>query len=284
MHDLHRERQFRAPADGGEIGGLRREGPDDTQPALLMHGGPGLSDYLEPLADELDGLFPMARYQQRGISPSVETGGRDIETHVNDALAVLDALGWEKAIVIGHSWGGHLAMHFAVAHPERLAAFVSIDPLGAVGDGGLAEFVARLSQEVPADDRPRYDELQALDTLTEAQRDESFRMVWPYYFADPSKAPPFPGFAYDMRSSATWDSINEHFEKRTLELGLLTVDVPFLLIHGEASPLPIAEARRTVALVSGGRLVAVPDQGHWPWLERPGVVRAELEGFLGEVG
>ncbi|MGI8928256.1 MAG: alpha/beta fold hydrolase [Candidatus Limnocylindrales bacterium] len=67
-------------------------------------------------------------------------------------------------------------------------------------------------------------------------------------------------------------------------MGLPDVNVPFLLIHGEASPLPIAEARRTVNLGPNARLVPVTGSGHWPWLERPGIVRAELERFLGQIG
>ncbi len=277
---LHEEREFRAATDTGEICGWLRDGPVDAPPALLLHGGPGLSEYLEALADELDGLCAIARYQQRGIRPSTEAGERDVATHVNDAVAVLDALGWEKAVVIGHSWGGYLVMHVAIGHSERLHGFVSLDPLGAVGDGGLAEFVANLARQIPAADRPRYEELEALETPTAAEREESFRMVWPYYFGDPSQAPPFPGFQFDMRSSETWESISEHFDERTLELGLPNVDVPFLLIHGEASPVPVDEARRSAALVPNARFVAVPGIGHWAALERPGLIRAEMEKFV----
>ena len=167
---LHGEREFRAATHDGELVGWLRDGPAAAPPVLLLHGGPGLNDYLQSLADELDGLFPIARYQQRGVAPSTESGPRDVETHVEDVAAVLDALGWSRAVVVGHSWGGHLVMHFAVAHPERLIGFVSIDPLGAVGDGGLAPFVEFLSSHVPDADRPRYDELESRERLTDAER------------------------------------------------------------------------------------------------------------------
>ena len=49
-----------------------------------------------------------------------------------DAVAVMDALGWDKAWVIGHSWGGHLAMHLAAARPDRVLGMVALDALGAV--------------------------------------------------------------------------------------------------------------------------------------------------------
>jgi pimeloyl-ACP methyl ester carboxylesterase len=278
------EREFRVPTEGGDLVGWLREGAPAVPPALLLHGGPGLSEYLKPLADELDGLFAIARYQQRGIWPSVATGERDVMRHVDDAVAVLDGLGWERAIVIGHSWGGHLAMHFAVAHPERLAGFVAVDPLGGVGDGGMTEFVGTLSAQLSAEDRLRHEELDHLESPTAAQREEAFSMVWPYYFANPSAAPPFPEFSFDMESDRTWQSIEQHFAEKKLEHGLTQVNVPFLLIHGEASPLPIAEARRTVEIAPNGRLVPVANSGHWPWLERPGVVRDSIREFLADLG
>ena len=82
-----------------------------------LDGGPGLSDYTAPLADELADGFRVLRYQQRGLAPSVTTGPFSVEQHVADAVAVLDAAGAGRAYVVGHSWGGHLAMHLAVRAP-----------------------------------------------------------------------------------------------------------------------------------------------------------------------
>jgi len=55
---------------------------------------------------------------------------------VADIAALLDGLGWDTAYLMGHSWGGHLVFHAAAGISERLAGVLSVDPLGAVGDGG----------------------------------------------------------------------------------------------------------------------------------------------------
>src|SRR5262245_49594237 len=94
-----------------------------------------MTDYTAPLAELLHG-YRTIRYQQRGLPPSTLEGPFAIEAHVSDAIAVLDAMGIDRAWVIGHSWGGHLAFHLAAAHPERLLGLVGIDALGAVPDGG----------------------------------------------------------------------------------------------------------------------------------------------------
>jgi pimeloyl-ACP methyl ester carboxylesterase len=74
------------------------------------------------------------RYQQRCLSPSATGGPFTVERHVADAVAVLDGLGVDRAVVAGHSWGGHLALQLAVAHPDRVAGLLIIDSPGANGD------------------------------------------------------------------------------------------------------------------------------------------------------
>jgi pimeloyl-ACP methyl ester carboxylesterase len=234
-----------------------------------------MSDYLDSLASELAGVVTTARYQQRGLAPSLVDGPLDVDTHVADAVAVLDALGWDRAWLVGHSWGGHLAMHVAVSHPERLMGLVVLDALGAVSDGGMAALGPNLTAALPAEDRARVEELDARDDrgeASEADRLEMMRLVWPYYFGDPAAAPPMPPFRMHTSGAVTWASIMDHFERRTLELGLRAVTMPVLITHGERSPIPVVEAERTAALMQRAQL-AINPHGHWPWLEEPGLVR-----------
>ena len=125
------EEPFEISVDGVVLAGMHGgSGPA----ALLLHGGPGIPDYTGPLAAELAPLVTTIRYTQRGIEPSDPGPPYSVEVHAADALAVLDEQGIERAWVIGHSWGGQLALHLAVSHPERLLGIVCIDPLGAQSD------------------------------------------------------------------------------------------------------------------------------------------------------
>lgn len=64
-------RQLEATVRGGSIVIWESgSGP----PVLLMHGGPGLSEYMGPVAAELASAFTAIRYQQRGVTPSTELG------------------------------------------------------------------------------------------------------------------------------------------------------------------------------------------------------------------
>ena len=184
---------FTVAVAGGSLGGwLAGAGP----PVLLLHGGPGLSfEYIDQLGDELSPDFRVAAYQQRGLEPSTLSGPFTIAQAVEDAIAVLDALGWERALVVGHSWGGQLALRLLAAHPERLLGALAVDPLGVVGDGGMAAFGAEMAARTPREDRERRRELdeRAMDGLGTAEDFlESMRLVWPAYFADPDNVPPMP--------------------------------------------------------------------------------------------
>ena len=146
------------------------------------------------LGDETDGWRRIS-YTQRGLAPSTTDGPFTVAQHVADAVAVLDALGLEDAVVLGHSWGGFLAAVLAMEHPDRVRGLLLVDPLGIVGDGGYERFEAQLVARTPEDARAKADELDQRAMAGEGTEDdalESLRLVWPAYFNDPATAPPMP--------------------------------------------------------------------------------------------
>ena len=227
----------------------------------------------------------MIRYQQRGLAPSTTSGPFSIGQHVADAIAVLDAAGASRAYVIGHSWGGHLAMHLAVRHPDRVLGLVIVDPLGAVPDGGASEMdeelVARTLPELAArarelDERAMTGEGTAEDAL------ESLAIVWPGYFSSPQTAPPMPPLSTSVECYAeTFASIRSHFEQHTLEQSLPSLNVPAVFVLGAASPIPVWHGVASAELIPGARYQIEEGCGHFPWLERPGSVRQALERVRG---
>jgi pimeloyl-ACP methyl ester carboxylesterase len=255
-------------------------------PALLLHGGPGLPDYMGGCAAELGRLFTTIRYTQRGVEPTTVGPPYSIESHMEDALAVLEAVGLEKAWAIGHSWGGHLALHLAVAYPERLYGIVCISTLGASLDV-LPEFEEALLTNLSEVDRTRYDEIEARSEAGEATAEElveQLDLIWPFYFFDPETAP--PPFIRTMDpecSRSTFDSIKQHAESLTLERGLGQLRIPVLFAHGINDPLPLRGAVETAKLVPGARVGRVPRCGHFPWLEQPGFLDRMIRGLISEL-
>jgi proline iminopeptidase len=269
---------FTVAVTGGRLGGWIA---GDGVPVLLLHGGPGLSyEYLDRLGDELGAGFQVAAYQQRGLAPSTVVGPFTIAQAVSDALAVLQALNWARALIVGHSWGGQLALRLAAAHPERLLGALAVDPLGVVGDGGMGAFEAEILARTPKRDRERahqLDERAMAGNGTPEEALESLRMVWPAYFADPDNAPPMP----PVRASVeAYSGIIDEVTKGSGEVAvaLAAGDVPYGVVAGACSPMPWGQAARATAeLSSQAFLTVVPAAGHFPWMESPGCVREALQ-------
>jgi pimeloyl-ACP methyl ester carboxylesterase len=268
---------FRAPVPDGDIAGWLT---GDGAPVLLLHGGPGLSDYTGSLAAELEDAFRVIRYQQRGLAPSTTAGPFDVDRHVADAVAVLDAAGVESAYVVGHSWGGHLAMHLAGTHADRLLGLVVVDPLGAVPDGGLADMGQNLTDRTPPERAARAQELDDKAMAGQGSAEdalESLAIVWPGYFSTPQAAVPMPPLQISPECYAeTFASIQTHFDQHTLERSLPALNLPAIFVLGGASPIPAEHGIASAALIPGAQY-QIEDCGHFPWLERPGSVRKALD-------
>jgi pimeloyl-ACP methyl ester carboxylesterase len=157
---------------------------------------------------------------------------------VHDARRVLDALGWERAYVVGHSWGGHLALHVAEAMSDRLLGVLSVDPLGAVGDGRWPEFDEEMFRRTPESVRERAREIDKLSMAGTADDElalEGMRLVWPAYFADPEHAPPMP--ALRMSSARSGEMVPSILAGiPALEAGLSGIRVPVGFVTALEAP------------------------------------------------
>jgi pimeloyl-ACP methyl ester carboxylesterase len=273
-------REFRATVQGGElVGWVRGSGPR----VLLLHGGPGLSfNYLDSLADEIGDGHEIASYQQRGLAPSTARAPYDVPNQVGDVAKVLDALGWDRATVVGHSWGGHLAMHVAVGLADRLDRVLILDPLGGVGDGGDEAFQAEMLTRTPEDVRLRAEELDQRAMRgegTEEQMIESLRLMWPAYFPTWDAAPLMPDITGSVEAYAeTWDSVHALIPE--LERALPGIRVPVGFVAGSASPMPVSASADSAAAIPGAWVEVIEGAGHLPWYDVPGSVRRALDRLV----
>lgn len=251
----------------------------------MLHGGPGLSEYTEALAAEFDDAFTVYRYQQRGLAPSTESGPFDIATHVADAVAVLDGIGVELAYVVGHSWGGHLAMYVAAHHPHRLLGLVCVDPLGAVPDGGEADMERILTERISPEGLERALDLDRRAMAGQGTPDDalaSMAILWPGYFSPHAPAPPMPEIALSIPCYAdTFESIHEQYAAGTLLRLLPGTRVPSYFVLGADSPIPPEHGMASAALIPDARYEVLDHCGHFLWLESPGSVRRALDTVVG---
>jgi pimeloyl-ACP methyl ester carboxylesterase len=256
--------------DGGELGGCREGSGPRT--AVMLHGGPALSDYLDSFTPLLGEIFTTIRFQQRGLAPSTAGEPYTVETAVADAVAVIDQTAGERAWIIGHSWGGHLALHMLAAQGARLEGAIIVDPLGFDVEV-VPDFGANMQRGLSDDQLSRMAEIDALEQAgeaSEAESLESLRIVWPNYFANPAAAPPMPPMDINLQAHmGIWASVAEHCAAGTLTRGLpfVPASLPVLFVHGALSPMPVRTTTDSAALIPHSRVEVLDGCGHFPWLE-----------------
>lgn len=273
-------RSFATP--DGVTGGWVAGAGDDV--ALLVHGGPGLSDYMDTVADEVNAALPdhrIARYQQRGLSPSAVEGPYTVAQLVDDLFAVVDHIGAAHVVLVGHSWGGFLAMAAACERPDRVAGMVLLDSLGAVHDGGQSTMEQVMT---PRLSEPAFTEMLGLPERADLTPQEAgarrMELVWPGYFADPSSAPEPPEFRVDPTvNGAIMEDANRILAEGSLARAMAGLTAPSVHVIGTASPINPDVTRATATLSPAAILVEL-ECGHFPWLERPGSV-ADATRLLG---
>ncbi len=261
------------------------------EPLLVVHGGPGLDQrYMRPWLDGLQDVARVVYYDQRGTGGS--TGPFTAEAlHFDQFVEDLDririAMGWERFTVLGHSWGGILAVAYARLHPERLDGLI----LMSTAEPGtrFAAQAAQRSQDVrSAEDQARIQEIMASDAFAEGESapvSEIFRIVFRSTLADPSDIEKL-----DLAlSEAT--ARNRQEVTRLLQQGMVqpewwpdlgSIAVPTLILHGRHDPQPMEMAVAMSDSFPDARLVRLRESGHFPFAEEPEVVMNEIRSFLRE--
>lgn len=91
---------------------------------VLLHGGPGLPDYLGQVAAMIDDLTVVHRYDQRGVGGSPWEGHHTLDRHLHDLDDLLDGWGHDRVAIVGHSYGTDLAARYCLRRTNRIAGMV----------------------------------------------------------------------------------------------------------------------------------------------------------------
>ena len=107
------------------------------RPVLLLHGLASTCHIWDLVAPLLAEDFRVVALDQRGHGQSAQVeDGYDFATVSGDAAAFIESLGWERPVIVGHSWGADVALELAAAKPDMAAGLIFVD-------GGTIEPSAR---------------------------------------------------------------------------------------------------------------------------------------------
>lgn len=238
------------------------------EPLLLIHGQSLDHTMWEGVHADLAAHHRVIRMDMRG------TGGSDVPLDTSysmdllarDALAVLDAVGVERAHVYGFSMGGKVAQALAGLAPERLGALV----LGATAPGG--------SNEV---ERPHHASI-ALRRANTAQG----RGLIAYLFYTPEWADSHPETVDRIVPRNPLRAQRRHYEASMKHDGwdlLPHIQAPALVVHGEDDELtPVANAELLAQRIPHARLLILPGVRHGYLHEAAPKATEAVLGFLAE--
>jgi pimeloyl-ACP methyl ester carboxylesterase len=258
---------------------LSPEGATAATPAIvLLHGKNFSSRYWEPTAREL------AAAGYRVIAPDQIGFGASSKPDIHYSFhllagltgRLLDSLGIQRAVVVGHSMGGMLAVRFALLHPERVAKLVLEDPIG-------LEDYRTLVPYTEVDDQYREEAAATYEKFLAYQKNYyvHWRPEYEAYVHDQAQWIGTGEWPRVARANAlTYDMI--YTQPVVYELPRLTV--PTMLVIGQSDRTAVGKAKMPEALravagnypelgkkahaaIPGSKLVEIPDCGHIPHVE-----------------
>jgi len=276
------------PVPGAHLWTVRQ---GDGPAVICCHGGPGLWDYLGPVAAMLDDQATVYRYDQRACGRSTGDPPYTVATAVADLEALRQHWQVSDWVVLGHSWGATLALAYAAAYPTATRAVVYISGTGVDPSWHAvyhANRAARLTSATRAE-LARLEEQRETAVGIERQAIERAYCLhaWSTDFSDRMHA-------YELAQQLLVDDFLPNYvvnsdlgndaaryaEGGELAAQLPSLPMPMLVIHGAADPRPTWAAEQVAAVVPNARLAILPDCGHLPWIEQPDAFQALLKQFI----
>ena len=268
----------------------KSEGEGD--PLIVIHGGPGLSmDYLLPQMSELTTTNFVIFYDQRGCGRSSGEIGSEtinIETFISDLEAIREAFHLKKVSILGHSWGGFLAMQYVLAHPDHIDKIILSNSLPASSEDMalfLKEWVARMepyqSKLAEFHANPGFEEGDP--TVTE----EMHRVIFRTYCHNPEKAN-LLSLKMSQKACVNGAKVYELLRQNVLDkpfnlhpnLNLLKIET--LVLHGDSDPIPPITAQNIHKSIPNSKYVLMKNCGHFPYVEDPDTYFNVINQFLHE--
>ncbi|GAA1606604.1 alpha/beta hydrolase [Kribbella hippodromi] len=261
-------------------------GPAGAPVLIAHHGAPGLGSRAEPRASfgRLADTYRVIVFDARGSGQSEGNGTFSHEQWAADIDGLREWAGAERIIMAGGSYGGFMAMEYAIRYPDRVRALVLRDtsPDNSNEEMALANALANARVEI---DREKLDRIFAGTVHDDADLRDCWREILPLYdYAyDPAavearvEATPYRYEAHNYAFSVNMPSFD-------LKPQLPGVTAPTLITVGRTDWItPVACSEQIASLIPDSRLVVFEKSGHSPQIEEAEAWTEAVRRFLTEV-
>lgn len=257
-------------------------GPEHGRRWVFLHGLMGFSQNWRKIIMGLEKTERCLSYDQRGHGRSFKPDqGYGPEDYADDLLKILDALNWQKIILVGHSMGGRNALNFTFRYPERVEKFVLVDISPDVSPDGAKYFEDLLNLvPTPFVNRAAAREYFQGEFLQKAKTREKVEVIGQYFYANIIDLPDGRADWRFSKEAVLASARSARTTDRWHELSGLKV--PTLLLRGQNSldlPESVFEKMlKSNSLIQG---VTIPGAGHWVHSDRPELFLEAVQNFVG---
>lgn len=262
------------------------------EPVFVIHGGPGLNhNYLLPHLDELSENYELIYFDQRYCGQSennLELEKIIISQLVDDIERIRIALGYDMIILLGHSFGAHLAFRYAIAYPQHVRKIISVCGLSItwMGVGLFAKEFLKRTKHI----RDKLEQIRQSRDYQEgnpSSHQAFYNLVFASYCHDPKSIEKlrliFTKESAKNEAFVSFRLRNQLFiEKFDLSVDLNNLNIPILVIHGSSDPYPAERARVTTEQLKNGYYVELQECGHFPFVEKPKEFQDAVIKFLNQ--
>lgn len=259
------------------------------EPILLINGGPGMEHTcLMPQMEQLSEHHRVIFYDQRGVGKSeapITPESITLDNYIDDIEALRKELKIDKINLLGHSFGGQLAMLYGIRYPENLKSMVLVCPASASSDF-YKPFSEKYERKITVANRNTL--MKILESTDFQQRkpvafQEYYRVYFrPYFFRqdDAARMNMQVTEMTAMNSDSVTDLLSPYLSEYDFHADLSKIHCPTLIIAGDSDLIPLEFMERIRKEIGGSELVIFKDCGHFPFIEVPGAFFDTVEKFL----
>ncbi|NLP82842.1 alpha/beta hydrolase [Microbacterium sp. CFH 90308] len=261
-------------------------GPEGAPVIITHHGAPGLGSRAEPrasfgrLADE----YRVVVFDARGSGESEGSGVFSHEQWAADIDGLREWVGADSIAMAGGSYGGFMAMEYAIRYPQRVRALVLRDTSPDNSNAHLARENALASDRVTID-MDKFDRIDEGRVRDNEDLKDCWREILPLYdFVYDPEATERKVQATPYRYEAHNYAFSVNLPAYDVKPQLPSIAVPTLVTVGRTDWItPVSCSETIVELIPGARLTIFEESGHSPQIEQAEEWTSTVRGFLNEV-
>lgn len=253
-------------------------GKGDT--IVVLHGGPGLSHkYMKPQLDSLlSSYFTLLYYDQRGSGWSegeMDSSRLNIESFVRDLEEVRIHFKLNKINLLGHSFGGLLAMFYSIENPNKVNSLILVDPDAASYELRTPYQIKIINARLSTSQQEYLDRIEQSDKFINYDPDtyeDYYKTFLTTYFANPLDTAKLD-LGFDSKSvpkiNTTNGIVRANLGKYDIHSQLANIDSRTLIVQGTQSVFSVEGAMSIKQQIPNSDIHLFENCGHFAYIESP---------------